>query len=179
MNEPHVNIDRILSAIRSLRPIIVKEFRQVRRDPTSLALLLLFPTILIVLVGYALNFDVKHIPLNVFDQDNTPQSRAFLQQFLHTEYFDPGPSVHSYGEIEDHFQSGRAKVAVVVPPDFGRDILAGKVTHVQILLDGSDANSAGQAVLYASQMTSQFSNNLIADALWRKGKNLFYCANNK
>ena len=165
--------DSILRILRTLRPIIIKEFRQIRRDPTSLALLLGFPTILIVLVGYALNFDVKHIPLAIFDEDLSPRSREFLEQFLHTQYFDPGYSVRTYGEIEDLFMTGRSKVALVVPPDFGRDILAGRDAHVQVLVDGSDANSASQAVAYVSRITTNYSNRLVADAYWKRGKTLF------
>ena len=60
---------------RLLRPIIIKEFRQIRRDPTSLGMLLVLPTALIIFVGYALNFDVKHVPLVIFDQSKTAESR--------------------------------------------------------------------------------------------------------
>ena len=163
----------VLSVIRTLRPIIIKEFRQIRRDPTSLGLLLVFPTILIVLVGYALNFDVKHIPLALLDENKSPQSREFLEQFLHTQYFDPEYTISSYDQIEELFMDGRVKVALIIPPDFGRDVLAGRETHVQALLDGSDANSASQAAMYVSRMTSDFSNSLVADAYWRKGRTLF------
>ncbi len=156
--------------IRSLKPIILKEFRQVRRDPASLGMLLVLPAILIMLVGYALNFDVKHIPLVVFDQSRTQESRAFLDPFHHTEYFDPKAPVLSYEGIEEAFMNGTAKIALVIPTGFGRDLLAGRTVHVQILLDGSDANSSSQAVLIASQMTVAYSARLIADAYWKRGR---------
>src|SRR5512137_1729398 len=110
---------------RSLKPVILKEFRQIRRDPTSLGMLLVVPAALIVLVGYALNFDVKHIPLVIFDQDRSPQSREFLDQFKQSEYFNYRFEVLGYEEIEKLFLESRASVALVVPAAFGRDILGG------------------------------------------------------
>lgn len=158
-----------MSLIRLLKPIIVKEFRQIRRDITSLVMLLFLPAVLIVVVGYALNFDVKHIPLLIFDQSRTPESRAFLDQFRHTEYFDLIADVTSYRTIEDMFLAGDAKAAVVIPTDFARDIQAGRNTAVQILLDGSDANSAGQAANYAARMTMAYSTMVIAQAFQFRG----------
>jgi ABC-2 type transport system permease protein len=159
--------------LKALKPIIVKEFRQIRRDPTSLGMLLVLPAALIILVGYALNFDVKHIPLVVFNQSPGAESREYLQKFQHSEYFDYAFEVHSYTDIEDLFLNGRAKVALVIPPTFGHDILAGHETHVQILVDGSDANTAGQAVGYATSMTMEFSSALILDAFRRAGKTFY------
>ena len=161
-----------MSLTRSLKPIIVKEFRQIRRDLTSLVMLLFLPAVLIVVVGYALNFDVKHIPLLIFDQSRTPESRAFLEQFRHTEYFVLISDVTSYKTIEDMFLAGDAKAAVVVPTDFARDIQAGRNTAVQILLDGSDANSAGQAVNYAARMTMAYSTAVIAQAFQLRGMSM-------
>ncbi len=159
--------------IKRLKPIIIKEFRQIRRDPTTLGMLLVLPTALIILVGYALNFDVKHIPLAVFDQSRTPDSRAYLQQFAHTEYFDYRYNVRSYREIEDLFLSNEARVALVIPRTFASDLAAGRSTQVQILLDGADANSAGQAVGYATRMTVESSNRITAEFLARKGRSLY------
>ena len=159
--------------IRTLRPIVIKEFRQIRRDPTSLGMLLVLPAALIILVGYALNFDVKHIPLVIFDQSATPQSRDFLTQFKQTEYFNYMFDARTYGEIEELFMHGRAKIALVIPPTFADDLLGGHDARVQLLVDGSDANTAGQAVGYASRMTSSYSNRLIAEALWRRGRQVY------
>ena len=74
--------------MRSLVPLIVKELRQIRRDPTSLGMLLVLPAALIMLVGYALNFDVRHIPLAIYDQSHTAESRLFEEKFTKSDYFD-------------------------------------------------------------------------------------------
>ena len=154
---------------KALKPIIVKEFRQVRRDPTSLGMLLFLPAFLIVLVGYALNFDVRHIPLAVLDESRTAQSRDFLKTFQQTEYFDQRFSVTSYDEIEELFAHSKAEVAIVIPTTFSQDILSGKDTHVQILVDGSDNTTAGQALGYAVGLTSNYSSQLLTQTLERRG----------
>lgn len=159
--------------LRALKPIIIKEFRQISRDPTSLGMLLVLPAVLIVMVGYALNFDVKHIPLAVFDLSGSAESREYLQKFKYSEYFTYTYEVHSYREIEQLFLDGKAKVALVVPSTFGQDLLGGHETHVQILVDGSDANTAGQAVGYASRITVEFSSALILDAFRQAGRTLY------
>jgi len=156
--------------LRALKPIIVKEFRQIRRDPSSLGMLLVLPAALIILVGYALNFDVKHIPLAILDESKTSESRTLLQKFKQTEYFDFAFDVSGYQEIEELFLNGKAKAALVIPATFGHDIIAGHDVHVQIILDGSDANSAGQAIGYATRMMMDYSGRLMADMLRRTGR---------
>lgn len=162
-----------MTLFRSLRPIIIKEFRQIRRDPTSLGMLLVLPAALIVLVGYALNFDVKHIPLAIFDQDKTSSSRAYLEKFKHTDLFDYMFDVRDYKDVEGLFMSGRAKIALVVPEKFAEDLLAGRDTHIQILVDGSDANSAAQAINNAARITVDYSTRLITDEFQRMGREYY------
>ncbi len=160
-----------MNPVRALLPMVTKEFRQIGRDPTSLGMLLVLPAAMIILVGYALNFDVKHIPLVIWDRNQTPESREFARRFETTEYFTHLYNASSYGEIESHFLNGTAKIAVVIPATFGHDLIAGHNTHVQFLVDGSDANTAGQAVGYAVRMTSDYSVRLIGDAFRRMGRN--------
>ncbi len=154
---------------KALRPIIIKELRQVRRDPTSLGMLLGLPAVLIVLVGYALNFDVKHVPLVIFDQSKTQESRAYLEKFKHTEYFNYLSDVSGYPQIEEDFLHNRAKIAIIIPRDFARDLLIGKQTPVQFIVDGADANTAGQAVGNATRITLDYSSRLLTKAVWRTG----------
>jgi ABC-2 type transport system permease protein len=163
----------MITLLRAVKPIVVKEFRQIRRDPTSLGMLLVLPAVLIVMVGYALNFDVKHTPLVIFDQDRTAESREFLDKFIQSEYFDYKFSAGGYGEIEEHFLQGRAKIAVVLPPRFARNLIAGNDVHVQILVDGADANTAGQVMGTAVRLTADYSIRIVAEAFARKGKQLY------
>lgn len=156
-----------------LRPVIIKEFRQIRRDPTSLGMLLVLPAALIVLVGYALNFDVKHVPFLVMDQSRTSESREFVAMFQHSEYFTQLGAADRYEEIEDAFMHGKAKIAFVLPPDFGRDLMGRRGGKVQILVDGSDANTGGQAMGYAVRMTMDYSNRILLEGLRRTGRNVY------
>jgi ABC-2 type transport system permease protein len=159
--------------LRPLRPLIIKEFRQIRRDPTSLGMLLVLPVALIIFVGYALNFDVKYVPLVIYDQNRTPASRDFLERFKHTEYFTVVEGVTAYPPIEELFTRGNAKVAIVIPPTFGEDLAAARTVSVQILVDGSDANTAGQAVANAVGITMDYSTRLTVHALQRNGRNVY------
>lgn len=158
---------------RRIFAIIRKEFRQMWRDPTSLGMLLVLPSGLIILVGYALNFDVKQIPLVSFDQDRSVHSRAFLRTFFHTEYFDFRSSVTSYAELEQQLNQGEAAAALVIPADFGRDLDADTDVDVQVLVDGSNANAAGQAVFYAGRMIAEHSSDLSSASQFRSGAQLY------
>lgn len=162
-----------MSLVRRLKPVIIKEFRQIRRDPTSLGMLLVLPAAMIVLVGYALNFDVKHVPLLVLDQSKTPESREYLAMFQHSEHFALTGTPSTYEEIEQAFLNGDAKIALVLPADFGRDLLAGREATVQMLVDGADANTAGQAMGNAVRMTMDYSNRVLLQALQRAGRSAY------
>jgi ABC-2 type transport system permease protein len=162
-----------MTLYRALKPMVVKEFRQIRRDPTSLGMLLVLPAALIILVGYALNFDVKHIPLVIYDQDRTAESRAFLAKFTQSEYFDRVGEVTTYAEIEEDFLHGRAKIALVIPASYARDLIGGDDVHVQIIVDGADANTAGQAVGIAARLTADYATRMVAEAFERRGRDLY------
>jgi len=150
--------------LRALKPMVVKEFRQIRRDPTALGMLLLLPAAIIVLVGYALNFDVKHISLAIFDQSKSSPSREFLRTFKQTEYFDHNYTVFSYTELEPLILEGQVGLAVIIPPSFDRDLAAGRDTHVQLLVDGADNNTAVQAINYAARIATNYSLKIASDA---------------
>src|SRR5207245_890669 len=96
----------------------------------------------------------------VFDQDKSSDSRAYLEKFKHSEYFNYADEASGYGEIEKDFLSGRAKLAIVVPTDFSKRLFAGRDAPVQILVDGSDANTAVQAAGNAARMTLDYSGRL-------------------
>jgi ABC-2 type transport system permease protein len=158
--------------IREIKPVVVKEFRQIRRDPTSLGLLIGLPALLIILVGYALNFDVKHTPMVVLDRDHSPSSRMYIEKFMHTEYLDYRGPVSSYGEVEELFGRDRVKICVVIPYRFGSDLASGKDVPVQILVDGSDANTGVQAMANVMQITAGYSNRVRLEAAARVGVDL-------
>ena len=101
-----------------IRPIIRKEFRQIVRDKRSLGVLLVVPAVMLILFGYALNYDVKHVPLAIYDQDNSTTSRELTEGFLHTEYFDKVASLTSDRQIDTMLIKQIARAVLVMPCSF-------------------------------------------------------------
>jgi ABC-2 type transport system permease protein len=160
----------MMNLFREIRPVVVKEFRQIRRDPTSLGLLIGLPAVLIILVGYALNFDVKHTPMVAIDWDDSPSSRQYLEKFSHTEYFRDLGKAGSYREVERLFLRDKAKIAVVIPNRFGSRLGSGEDVAVQLLVDGSDANTGLQAMSNAARITADYSAGIRLAAADRLGR---------
>jgi ABC-2 type transport system permease protein len=155
--------------IRRIIPLIRKEFFQIWRDKRSFTILLLFPGILIFVIGYALNFDVKHISIAIYDRDKSSTSRELIRNFSNSEYFDINYVVEDYYIIDQLLNRGDATVALVIPEDLGSNILAGKETTVQVLIDGSNANTATTAIAYIQTIIQTYSVDLIMDVLQSTG----------
>ena len=156
---------------RRIRPIAVKEFRQIVRDKRSLILLLIYPALLMVLFGYALNFDVKHVSLAVLDQDNSRASREFIQSLLHSEYFDLQGYLSRPQEVDEVLDQSQVQAVLVVPSDFGVRLADGQEAKVQVNLDGANSNSASAVVGYITAACQSFSGRILADLLLRSGRN--------
>jgi ABC-2 type transport system permease protein len=151
-------------------PVIKKEFRQIRRDKRALGILVFLPAFLLVLVGYALNFDVKHLSLAIFDEDRSSTSREFVQSLTHSEYFDLNYTLTSEREIDAMLNSGKAHLVLRVPRDFSRNLLSGKNATVQILLDGSNNNTASVAGGYTAAAIQHYNARISGELLARQGK---------
>lgn len=137
---------------RRLAAVARKEWIHIIRDWRSLLLAVAIPAVLILLFGYALNMDLKDVPTVVWDQSGTPESREFLSLFDGSPYFSVRHYRQGYAPIQEDLDTGRAMVAVVVPGDFARRILRGDSVDVQVIVDGSDANTARLAVSYAMSL---------------------------
>ena len=146
-----------------------KEWIQIRRDTRSLFLTLFIPNLLVLLFGYALVFDVKHVKIAIYDQDRSYMSRQYLERFKHTEYLSIDAYPDNYREIDRLINTGRIMAAVVVPPAFERKFNSGKNADVQVLVDGSDSMSALIATGYVKAITYQFNRDYLEHALARKG----------
>ncbi len=149
--------------MKTIYHIIVKEFLQLRRDRRMLGLSFLAPVLQLMLLGYAATTDVKEIPMLVCDQDQTSKSRELINQFVNSGYFVIGAEAHSPNEIDQYIEDGHVWMALVIPTSFSSDLLASRQTSVQLLVDGSDANSANISIGYASQIVSTYSRSIIAD----------------
>ena len=149
--------------MKTIYHIIVKEFLQLRRDRRMLGLSFLAPVLQLMLLGYAATTDVKEIPILICDLDQTSKSRELVNQFLNSGYFVIATEVHSPNEIDHYIEDGRVWMALVIPTSFSSDLLASRQTSVQLLADGSDANSANISIGYASQIVSTYSRSIMAD----------------
>jgi ABC-2 type transport system permease protein len=137
-------------SLRRLRAIARKEILHVIRDPRSLASAVAIPLTMLLIFGYALNLDVDRIPTVVFNLDTSPQSQDLIRDFRGSRYFEIVEEARGYGPIEDAMDSRRALLGVVIPPDYSRNLLSGNTdARVQLLLDGSDSNTAAIARGYA------------------------------
>jgi ABC-2 type transport system permease protein len=121
-----------------------------------MVLSLILPVLLILLFGYALTMDVKHVSFAVFDQDRTALSREFMEKFFHTEYFSLYKYCSNYRDIDAMLNSGEIVMAIVIPENFEKKFKTGKNADFQLLLDGSDSTSATVALGYVSNILFDF-----------------------
>jgi ABC-2 type transport system permease protein len=149
--------------------IAFKELRQISRDPATLGTLLLVPLFLLVMFGFAISLDITHIPLAVLDRDRTETSRAYIDSFLHSEFFDLKTVMQNETEIDRLLDEGRALVALVVPRGFGRDVLRGRKTEIQAIVDGSNGNTAATAMGYVQALTADWTQRAFVRSLQRAG----------
>lgn len=150
-----------------------KEFTHILRDPRSLGMAIAIPMLLLLLFGYALTLDVDNVPLVVWDQSETQASRELIHDFLGSRYFSLRGYVRNYSEVERAIDSGRALMALIVPNDFARRIESGRAAPVQLIVDGSDSNTATIAMGYADFVTLTYSQSVALEQVRRAaGRNL-------
>jgi ABC-2 type transport system permease protein len=143
-------------SFRRTRAIARKEFMHILRDPRSLASALGQPMIMLIIFGWALSLDVDHIPTIVYDLDQTPQSMELTRDFRGSRYFDVIDEVHSYRPIEKSIDMRKCLLGVVIPTDYSRNLAMGKEAQIQLLIDGSDSNTASIALGYAQGVVADY-----------------------
>jgi len=134
--------------------IIAKEFIHLKRDMFALVLALAVPVAMLFIFGWAINTDVKHVPTAVFEQSGSAEARSFLEAMANTQYFDVRYWVSSHHELARLIDQGTAKVGVVIPPDFGRQ-LSRQAADIQVIVDASDPLVATSAVNAAAALGAQ------------------------
>ncbi|MFA7284067.1 MAG: ABC transporter permease [Candidatus Omnitrophota bacterium] len=153
-----------------VKAIARKEFIQIRRDPRSLALALIIPILLLLIFGYGLSLDIDRVPMMVWNQDASSQvSRDFLLNFRNSKYFQIVGETDNYREIEKAIDSGRIMMAMVIPKDFSHYLESGKQAPLQLIADGSDANTATIALGYVRSVVSSYNVNLLKNTLVSRG----------
>jgi ABC-2 type transport system permease protein len=153
--------------MRKALAVYRKELRQILRDRRTLLILVFIPALFLLLYGYALNFDIRHIALAVDDRDGTPQSRAVVSAFVNSGYFDLVATAHSPAEIERLVNLNRARAVLVIPEGFGRDVSSGLHAPVQVIIDGDNANTATTVLGYAASLLRTVGGELAPSSLVR------------
>ncbi len=134
--------------------IMRKEFIHIIRDPRTLSVVFIMPITLLLLLGYAVAVEIEDIPTAVYDMAKDSESREFIDRFWHTHYFKYAFYVNSTEEIVRLIDSGEVRVGLVIPPDFGAKLGAGKGASVEVIIDGSDPTIA-QTALFVAQTIGQ------------------------
>lgn len=149
--------------------IFKKEFRQIRRDPLSLGLLIFVPALLLVLYGYALSFDVKHIRVAVLDEDRTQPSRELLDSLFQNQYFDRAMTLTSRAQIDTLLIHASVRAVLIVPRGYAKNLSRGEIARLQVLVDGADANTATAAIGYFDALADRATRKARFDVLSRSG----------
>lgn len=147
-----------------------KEVVQVLRDSRSLVIVLIMPVILVLLFGYGVNLDLKHLPIYVYDRDGSQQSQDLLKRFQASDYFEIVRVVNNYPELSRAIDDGHAKMGIVVPWDFSQRLRDGRPAQVQALVDATDDNTANVLIGYAQAVVQGHSSDIQRDWLRKRGR---------
>ena len=147
-----------------IRRMVVKELRQLFRDPRTKRVIFVAPIIQLLLFGYAVNTDVRNVPTFVVDHDRTAESRAVVDVLTASGYFRVAGSSDRDGDALDALDAGRAQAGLVIPRRFQEDLRAGRSPAVQVLVDGSNSNSATVAQGYALRILARHGARVVAEA---------------
>ena len=142
-----------------------KEFRQIVRDRRTLMILLFIPAFFLLLFGYALNFDIKHVSLAVEDRDNSVESRVLVSAFLNSGYFDLATTFRSPQELRRVMDSDVARAALIIPENTGRSVRRGQVAPVQVIVNGDNATTAATVLGYVMTIVQSVSSSFIVERL--------------
>lgn len=156
-------------SFRRLKTVAKKELLHILRDVRSLSLALALPLVMLLLFGYALTLDVDRIPTYVYDQDRTPQSRELIDQFRGSTYFQILGVVNDYKPVDRAIDKSAILLNLTIPRDYARHLLSGQEAGVQLVIDGSDSNTASIALGYAQAVVQSYAAQLRSDAQIRKG----------
>jgi len=156
--------------LRRIQAIARKEYYHLIRDFRSLYLAFIIPLLLILLFGYALSLDVEHVPTAVVDHDRTPESRDFILRLDASVYFDVVARPPSAAALTELLDRNRVILGVVIPPGWGAGLSADRVAPLQIVIDGSDPNTAGNTRAFITAFIARANEKNLLDYLNRQGR---------
>jgi ABC-2 type transport system permease protein len=151
--------------LSALRAIARKEFIQIRRDKATTYMVVIFPLMMLTLYGFGIRYDVTSVPITVYDQDRTSQSRQYLERFSSSPYFVIRRYAGNYRDLQTDIDRGKSRIGVVIPADFGQRLASRREAVVQVLVDGADNNTASIAMSYFSGITQQYSSDIMVQQM--------------
>jgi ABC-2 type transport system permease protein len=146
-----------------------KELIHIRRDPISLLQVVLLPVVLLLLYGYALTFDIKNVTIAVYDQEGSQLSEDFINQFRGTEYFRLKKFTNDYDDLKSLVTGHQVQAGLMLPYDFSWQYQTGKTARGQILVDGTDSNTANIVLGYIEAVTTAYNQKLLEQRFIAKG----------
>lgn len=152
--------------------ILIKEFHQMKRDKATLFMLILMPLMQLIIFGYAINTDVKHVPTVIYDQSRSEESRELINAFVGTSYYDVVEYVDSNQALLDGIYSGKAVAALTFPTTFSEDIKHGRTAEMQLIVDASDNTIANSAISTAQLLGQQRSLSITSQRLLATGQSV-------
>jgi ABC-2 type transport system permease protein len=156
-----------------IKAISKKEIRQLKRDIRMMMVLFFFPIMLLIIFGYAVNFDVHHVKIAVYDRDKSSLSRDFINKLTHTEYFDLVAIINDDRLIKDYLDDQKAQCIIIFPENMSRDLYSKKEVKIQYLVDGVNANSATIIRNYLNLATQNYSQQFSSEFLAVQGKTAY------
>jgi len=150
--------------MKRLAHVVRKEFLELRQDPRLFSIVILAPIIQLTMLGYAATTDVRNVPMVVIDQDASTESRDLVTRFEASQSFVVVDRLSSVAAIDDALDTGRAWIALTIPSDYGERVRAGQPTTLQVVADGTDANSTNVALGYAGTLISSYARDLAASS---------------
>jgi ABC-2 type transport system permease protein len=144
-----------------LKQLLIKEFIQIFRDPRTRGVVFVLPIFQMILFGYAVTTDVKHVATGIYDLDNSVSSRELLARFTHTGYFDIEAVVTREQEIQPLIDHGKIQMLIRMDEGFEKNLKSGKAALVQVIVDGTDSNTAAIVLNYSSTIISQYSQEIL------------------
>ena len=154
---------------RRVTAVARKEFLHVLRDPRSLGMAIAIPMLMLLLFGFALTLDVDHVPLVVWDQSGTPDSRELVSRFAGSPYFSLVRYVDNQRDMDRAIDSGEALMGLVIPYDFARQLASGTEAPLEVAISGVDSNTATIALGYADAIVEIYSQEWMIRRFGRQG----------
>ncbi len=153
--------------------IAKKEIRQIKRDIRLLFVIFFFPVFLLIIFGYAVNFDVKNINIAVYDQDKSQMSREFIKSFSTSEYFDLKYYIDNDKQVNKFLDEKTVQCVVIIPNNFTKNLKSSKDIDLQFLIDGVDGNTAAIIQNYVNAITISYNQKITAEMLALTGRKLY------